>query len=105
MYHLTSRRTEGKGQTVDYVEHGVLDSLKVIGTKHTLRIRIHDDSYASQAWGRVERWDGERWQEVASVRGDALKLDHGVGYKAPELFLKAFLPDRDFLIGLAAEIL
>jgi hypothetical protein len=100
MYNVSSVRIEGKGQTVDYIEHGVL---WVGRRKHTIRIRVHDDSHAPQAYGLVERWDGNKWSEVARMRGDALAVEHGIGYRTPKA--EHFRADRNRLFQLAEEVL
>lgn len=102
----TSRsiRIEGHGQTVDYIEHA--EALN--NNSHIIRIRIHSDTYAEQAYGEVEAHDGARWNEVCRVRGCALRLDaKAIGYKTMTEGERrsAFKADRDYLVKLAAEVL
>lgn len=98
---VLSVRVEGHGQTVDYIEH-----VDINHGLDTLRICIHDDSHADQAWARVDRWSGVEWLEVVSQRGDALKIEHGIGYrKLDSLQLAAaFEADRNNLFKLALEV-
>lgn len=100
MANTGSVRVEGRGQRVDYVEH-------VKFTSHTLRIRLHDDMYEDQAYAIVERWDGSKWHEVVAVRGAAMKIEHGVGYRtlSDAELIRLFRPDRDKLFALAQEVL
>lgn len=109
MYNVTSKRVEGKGQTVDYIEHGWMQTngtLRANRGRHTLRVRIHADTYAFQSYGVVERWDGKQWHEVARVRGEALMVEDRIGYKdgAGEREL-AFRADATYLRQLAEEVL
>lgn len=104
MTRSESKRVEGKGQTVDYTEHVILQGFR--GKPHTLRVLIHVDSYVDQAWGRVERHDGTKWHEVASVKGCSLKIDLKIGYaRQSSVPVEAFQADRNFLIALAEEVL
>lgn len=96
-----SIRIEGSGQTVDYIQH--LTDPKT--TKTMIRVRIHVDTYPSQAWGRVDRWTGDDWKAVASVRGDALKTDLHIGYQPTKPTVKDFLADVTTLLTLAGEVL
>lgn len=101
-----SRRVEGGGQTVDYIEHIELGRVMRDGvTEHKCRIKVHDDSHASQAFAMLERWNGSEWREVVSVRGDAMRTEHGIGYRMKDGDPKPFQRDRDRLIDLAMEIL
>lgn len=101
----SNARVEGSGQTVDFIEH----STAYVGRKkHTLRVLVHVDSHAFQAWGRVERWDGKRWYEVAAIRGEALRTDLKIGYVrdlTDAARVHAFKTDRDRLVELAEEVL
>ncbi len=93
-------RIYGTGQNVDYVEHMTLPS-------HTLRLHIHVDSHAVQAWGRVERWDGTQWREVATLAGEELQIDLKLGYQRQTRVQRhmAFQNDREQLLTLAKEVL
>lgn len=57
--------------------------LTVVGTfknnthSHTLRLRVHYDSYDFQRWSKVERWNGEQWHEVVHLRGNELRPEEG----------------------------
>lgn len=105
MTSIQSQRVEGRGQTVDYTEHL---TLQITGKnkRHTLRVLIHVDTYADQAWARVERHDGTKWHEVASVKGSSLKIDLKIGYvRQSSVPVQAFKADRDFLVELAEEVL
>ena len=100
-----SIRAEGYGQNVDYTEHVILTA----GSgAHTLRVIIHSDSYTDQAYGRIERFDGARWNEVAQMKGVSLKVDRHIGYKSDvteAVKIAAFQADRNALLALAAEVL
>lgn len=99
---LGTPRIEGRGQTVDYIEHLLHNKS---GYDNTLRIHIHDDSHARQAWAHVERWDGTRWHEVVTMNGEAFALEHGIGYRVHEPAAHDFKTDRDRLLALALEVL
>jgi len=110
MTHIETKsaRVEGKGQTCDYVEQLSADYRSHVrgGKINVLRIRIHVDTYADQAWGTVERWSGSAWSRIADVRGDALRTDLTLGYaKIEERIPAAFKADRDALLRLAEEVL
>ena len=108
MTSTQSQRVEGAGQTVDYTEHL---TLQITGKskRHTLRVIVHSDTYADQAWGRIDRHDGTKWHEVASVKGCSLQVDRqAVGYKrdlTPNDRIRMFKADRDALVAFAEEVL
>jgi hypothetical protein len=105
MTTTTSHRIEGSGQQVDYTEHLTLDNGGRKG-RHTLRVLLHIDSYVAQAWGRVERHDGVRWHEVASLKGCSLATDLKIGYtKGTGAKTPDFATDRNTLVKLAEEVL
>lgn len=95
-----SVRVEGKGQFVRYVEH--LAGAKT--SKDRFRITISLGGSRDQSWGRIERWDGAEWREVASIGGPALATDPKAGY-GPALGAGTFKADRDRLVALAEEII
>jgi hypothetical protein len=110
-----STRVEGKGQTVDFIEHAEIvvepepefvgqDVKRVV---HKLRVHVSSDSYPQQSFGRIERWDGARWNSVAEIAGDALKVPCGIGYErlTEEELTDAFLADAMHLHALAIEVL
>lgn len=101
MTRTESKRIEGKGQFVDYIEHVMLQGFR--GKAHTLRVKIHLGGSASQSEGRVERHDGVKWHEVATISGPALSVDPKAGYGI--LTESTFRPDRDRLVKLAEEVL
>lgn len=49
---------------------------------HRLRVKIHiDQSYDFQSRAHIERWNGEKWFEVASMPGkEAAALTPVIGY-------------------------
>ena len=101
-----SVRIEGSGQHVDYTEHYVLPREGFAKEPHVLRVHVHVDSYADQAYGTVERWDSAQWREVVRVRGVSLLTDLKIGYgPAARRTPGAFLGDRDRLLALAKEVL
>jgi hypothetical protein len=93
----TSIRIEGSGQDVDYTEHTTIGP-------HVMRVRIHVDTYVQQAWARIEKWDGDQWHEVASMRGASLMTKLDLGY-AKTRTSTDFKADRNTLISLAEEVL
>jgi hypothetical protein len=102
---ITSKsvRVSGKGQTVNFVESlWYQDSTDAV---HVLRVKIHNDSYRDQSWGKVERWDGTQWHEVASINGAEFSMELGIGYKPRTITAADFWQDRDHLLQLAQEVL
>ena len=47
-------------------------------TTHMLRFTIKSDAYIDQSYGRVDRWNGEEWRNVASLRGTELECGSGL---------------------------
>ena len=106
MINVQSIRIEGNGQVVEYIEHLTLFAAHM--KRHTLRVTVHNDHYAAQSYGTVERWDGKKWAEVATTR--TLTMPLGICYifgktAAYDAKLEAFRPDRDRLVVLAEEVL
>lgn len=101
MTRSESKRIEGKGQFVKFVEHVMYQGFR--GPAHTLRVRVEIGGCASQSFGIVERHDGVKWHEVATISGPALKVDPKAGYGV--VTESTFRPDRDALIKLAEEVL
>jgi len=104
----TSIRIEGAGrshQSLEYWEHLTLAAGP--STVHKLRVHIRTDSYSSQAYGRIERWNGSEWKELAEIGGRSLAVDIRIGYSAlsEAAIAEALGPDRARLITLALEIL
>ena len=71
-------------------------------TRQSIRVRIHVDGYVDQSYGVVERWSGERWTEVATIKGAALNVDLNLSSRATEA---AFNLDYRRLMALASEVL
>ena len=96
-------RVERTGQAVEFIEH-VLTAYPTSGTR--LRVLIHSDAYQVQSWGKVERWDGAAWCEVARMSGESLTVG-----KANKLYVmrdcaaELFTADRLRLVQLAGEVL
>jgi len=101
MMHTESSRVEGSGQFVDYIEHVTYYVKRVV---HKLRVTVHCGGYASQSWGKVERWDGKLWREVATISGPALSVDSKIGYSS-RVDAASFRTDRNRLVELAEEVL
>ena len=40
---------------------------------HKLRIEIRRDGYKFQSWARLERWDGDKWRELATIPYGAMQ--------------------------------
>ena len=103
-----SIRVENDGQAVRYTEHLFYICKR---EKHTLRVLIHVDGYETQSYGRVERWDGKKWGEVANIKGATLKvgmkiMHHPDFRRASEADkARSFAADRHLLVKLAEEIL
>lgn len=107
MIQILSCRIEGKGQTCDYTEHLAVNAAG--GARlHTLRVRIHTDSYADQAWATIDRYDGTDWRTLARTRGDALGVQLNIGYHRERMpdheVHAAFQADRERLLALALEV-
>lgn len=85
-------------QTVDYVEVLQLRD-------HRLRVEIRSDSYASQSYSRIRRWDGSQWQFVHELGGGNRKTPVAMYVKDESKFREMFAADREELVELAGRIL
>ncbi len=101
-----SERCSAAGQYADHVGHYEYDCR---GTLHKLRITVYVDGYASQSYGRVEKWDGNQWREVATIPGRSLLVDLSLAYRrshlTPSQFEASFHGDVERLCILAVEVL
>jgi hypothetical protein len=99
-------RVERSGQSVVYV-YVIRCDVKDDGTRHTVRLTIHANAYASQSWAKAERWDGTQWHEVATIRGAALRVEDGLYARTDDYALDArrFSADVQTLLLLVEEVL
>ncbi len=108
---IDERATESNGDVM-YVGHvRYRQGTGSMSPTHTLRVRIRWNSHEFQSWGKIERWDGTEWREVATRIGDDLECHHPVKMAKysrsrhapddPELFW----PDVDALIEQAKAII
>jgi hypothetical protein len=86
---------------------------------HRLRITIRANAYVDQSHGEIERWDGDRWQQVFYLNGGEMQTPVKGMYvadvyrspiRAPYFErsvrgLLAFEADREYLITRAIEVL
>lgn len=77
----------------------------IIDGGERLRIRIRSDSYKFQSFGRVERWDGAKWQEVWSIPPLTLAVPEGLAYFNRPITAADFAADRRTLLDHAAVVL
>lgn len=97
------------GQRIEYLE--ILDATATDGTggaaKHRIRVYVSSDSYAAQSFGRVERWDGNKWQTAAAISGAHLSVPAGLAYQATsDQDIRAkFAPDCTRLLKMAEDVL
>jgi hypothetical protein len=58
---------EPKSSTLSKQQQGVqLQRVYAIG-EHKIRTTVYVDSYEFQSYARAERWNGERWYEIATI--------------------------------------
>lgn len=69
-----------------------------------LRIDIKSDAYRAQCHATVDRWDGNQWQLVWSVKPEAMATREGL-YVARNVTAAEFSADRANLLKHAAVIL
>ena len=76
---------------------------------HRLRVQIRRNAYDTQSWARCHRWDGTRWELVASrtIGECASKVVSYVQSRAEvdRKGLPAFREDADVLLAEAAMVL
>jgi hypothetical protein len=99
-----TRQLWNGGQNADYEE------VVRIG-KTRLRICVHVDSYAFQAYGRIYVWSDEKWSLIHSIPGERLCVDLKLGYtqewkRADEAERATFFArERGQLLDVACAIL
>jgi hypothetical protein len=71
---------------------------------HRLRVRIDRDSYDFQSSAKIEKWDGTKWQEVASRHYSQMKTPERLCYRPEPPTLADFKDDRDYLLKVGREI-
>ena len=88
-------------QSISYVE------LLADATGQKLRVSIKSDAYKAQSSAKIERWDGNLWQNVASVPFGLMKTKEGLYYLPNKggLIQTNFFEDRNELVRLADLIL
>jgi len=104
--HFGTQRWSGKGQCTDY--NGLVTFTDKHGVEHKLRLIIHTDSYVSQAYAKVERWDGTSWQNVVYLNGEELHISPTIGYAKSNMtehdYQSAYSTDVARLLALATEV-
>ena len=97
---LTTELAEGQ-QDVNYTQ------LLQLGKVHKLRLQIRSNAYKFQCSAKVERWDGNRWQQVARIDPMAMATPEKLCYHRGSRgeLLKAFEHDRETLLDQAQMIL
>lgn len=48
---------------------------------HRLRVRIRSNSYKFQCFAIVEKWDGDKWQEVWHIEPSSMETREGLCYR------------------------
>lgn len=73
---------------------------------HRLRVDIRYNAYAFQSHGRVDRWDGAKWQRVAEIPYPQLAgVSRHVSYGQKEAPRDSFDCDQSDLLDLAFAII
>lgn len=70
-----------------------------------LRVVIYSDAYDFQSYARVERWDGEKWQNVWSIHHGNMATKPGLHYRPERATAFDFRVDRESLLIAAAMVL
>jgi hypothetical protein len=105
--HFGTQRWSGSGQCTDY--RGLVTYVDKHSVEHKLRILIHTDSYVSQMYAKVERWDGTKWNNVVFMDGDELTVSPTIGYAKSNMtrpdYESKYSTDVARLLALATEVL
>ena len=88
------------GQSATYREISKSDD-----GRHTLRIEIKTDTHTPQQHATIERHDGTRWYQLASLLPGAMQSDKGLAYKPQRPSPSDFKTDRARLLEIAGDIL
>ena len=75
---------------------------------HKLRLRIRSDAHKFQCSAKIERHDGNRWQELAHIEPAAMATEAGLVYCkdwSPLQMRAAFDADRESLLDQATLVL
>lgn len=74
---------------------------------HKLRVRINSNAYAFQSFAVIERWNGERWHNVASIHHSNMTTQSALCYMpaSKPATIVDFKGDAEALIKLASNIL
>lgn len=70
-----------------------------------LRVVIYSDAYDFQSYARVERWDGEKWQNVWSIHHGRMATRPGLHYRQQPATAADFRADRVALLEAAALVI
>jgi len=104
--HFGTQRWSGSGQCTDY--RGLCTYVDKHGVEHKLRILIHTDTYLQQAYAKVERWDGTKWNNVVFMDGEELTTPKEIGYRKSQMtrpdYESAYSTDIHVLLKLATEV-
>lgn len=86
---------------INHDSHGAsyTEVLKAEGS--TYRIHVLDNRVAKR--GRIERWSGDRWEEVHHL-GPSMMQTKVVGSDASQVEEDTFKADRDHLLKVALQI-
>jgi hypothetical protein len=82
-----------------------LQRIYAIG-EHRIRTTVYVDSYDFQSWAKAERWNGERWYEVATIPYGAMYSTKKASYvKKPDVNEPLLNVDTQTLLARVKEVL
>ncbi len=73
----------------------------------TFQIRIKSDSYRQQCYCMMDRWDGTKWQRIATLSPGEMQTPEGLNYHRHGTNNDAYIDfadDRDHLIRRAIAV-
>jgi hypothetical protein len=74
--------------------------------EHRIRTTVYVDSYDFQSWAKAERWNGERWYEVATIPYGAMYSATKASYvKKPDVNEPFLNVDTQTLLTRVKEVL
>ena len=76
----------------------------VQGRNHTLRIEIRSNSFPFQCHAKIERWNGERWEQMLRWSDQQMHTKPSLSYNK-HASQADFEEDRNELLNLALKIL
>jgi len=78
---------------------------RTVATRHgNLRTTIRRNAYDDQSWSKVERWDGDKWQEVVTIPIEFLSCKT-LSYVVRGITKKEFAADAKLLLDEAVKVI